>query len=201
MSILIIGSNGSMGRRYQAILKSLEVPFVCADAAEERSIPALAERSDGIIIATPTETHFGYIHNLHKLNKPILCEKPLSKSPQKLAFIKDLVKSDGLNLTMMMQYRVFDDEDHEGPSLYNYFNHGKDGIFWDCIQIIGLARGPVELLEFSPTWTCHLNGQRINIQHMDLAYVDFVKDWLKKPGDDIDEIIEIHNKVLELAPK
>ena len=95
-----------MGKRYQAILKHLDVPFICADVAQESGMNELADMSDGIIIASPTETHFGYIHKFHKLGKPILCEKPLSRSPQKLAFIRDLVEG-GLNLTMMLQYRIF----------------------------------------------------------------------------------------------
>lgn len=193
--ILIIGANGSMGKRYQAILRSLEIPFDVSDI--ETTHVNLLEKINlcsGVIIATPTNSHLHFISLLFGKGKPVLCEKPLSMNSTELKHIKRFCQ-DGLNLTMMMQYKYFITSEVNGPSSYDYFRHGNDGLSWDCIQIIGLARSSVSLKEESPIWKCKLNGLDLSLNNMDEAYVWAVQKWLDKPGDDIDELIKIHEKV------
>lgn len=200
MSVLIIGSEGSMGKRYQCILKHLSIDTVCVDAGHDgKFIMRAAERADGIIIATPTSTHFNYILGLHQFLKPILCEKPLSKNGQELKQLKELVEKENLNLTMTMQYRSLDRKTGIGPTEYNYFRHGNDGLYWDCLQPIGLARSTIRVAEDSPVWQCRLNGTKLNLSDMDQAYIDFVKDWLRSPGDNIERVLNYHYKVMELT--
>lgn len=194
--ILIIGANGSMGRRYQAILRYFKKPFVCVDADSTlERITKLAALCEGIIIATPTDTHFNYLVNLQSLDKNILCEKPLTKNRDELEYIKSGLS--GTKLKMVMQYKTLD-TGLEGPSSYNYYNTGKDGLYWDCIQIIGLARGDVKIKGDSPTWQCTLNGQELNLSQMDLAYVEMLKDWFANPKDDMSRLFDMHQKVREM---
>lgn len=197
--ILIIGSNGSMGLRYQAILKYLDKKFSCVDIqTTPEKFLQLAGSCHCAIIASPTPSHFKYLEIFSTLKVPVLCEKPLSKNLGELTQIKeDFVSERGLNLTMMMQYKIFDSEAYQGVTSYDYFRHGNDGLAWDCLQPIGLARWTVELKEESPIWKCSLNGRKLSLGDMDLAYVKFVSNWLSKPGDDIGRLYEIHQKVLE----
>lgn len=197
-NILVIGANGSMGKRYQAILKYLGKKPITSDI--EDSPQTLDDKllvSDGVIIATPTETHYELIDFCSDRKIPILCEKPLSKHPGELAGIKRLVESEKINLTMTMQYKLLDKPHSSGPSYYDYFRTGKDGLKWDCLQIIGLARGRVLLAGDSPIWKCTLNDHDLSFSDMDKAYVQFVKNWFDRPGDDLGKLMDIHQKVME----
>lgn len=198
MNVLIIGANGSMGTRYRAILAHLGVNYWCVDKGDQiRDVLELAEKATHVIVATPTETHLSVLASLSEIKCPILCEKPLAKSYYELVMIRDLVLSKRLNLTMTMQYKMLDDVNSEGLSSYDYFKHGSDGLNWDCLQIIALARGEVSVKERSPVWKCTLNGKILKLSDMDMAYIKFIEYWLENPGDDIDDLIRIHEKVID----
>lgn len=196
MSYLIIGANGSMGQRYQAILKHLGKTVVCADVETplEKVLNA-ADWADGVILATPTETHYDYLRWLApQIDPPILCEKPVTKSMDELHLLFDLLIDQRTNFTMMLQYQMLD-SDKVGSSNYNYFRTGKDGLIWDCFQVIALARGPVHVDNTSPIWTCRLNGKALSLSDMDKAYVDFVAQWIERPGHDLAWLMDMHQKV------
>lgn len=200
--ITIFGSEGSMGKRYKAILKYLGRKFECVDPSIDKVNCAhltsdLVKYSDGIIVATPTDTHARVLTNLvgYGCQVPVLCEKPVSKDPYELVEIINL----GLNITTMMQYKFLDSPSSNGETYYNYFRHGNDGLAWDCFQIIALARGKITIKEDSPIWKCELNGKHLSLADMDGAYLSFVENWLKNPGQNIEEIINHHKKVREWA--
>lgn len=195
MKTLLIGSEGSMGKRYQAILKHLGKEFYAFDRDDSLfDILKSAESSLNAIIATPTSTHIDYLLLLEKFNIPVLCEKPLAMNRDDLTEIKHLVQR-GMNLTMMMQYQMLDNKDSNGLTYYNYFRHGSDSLSWDCIQLIGLARGEIEIKDTSPVWQCILNGTELSLGDMDRAYVDYLESWYKNPGQDIHSLLTIHEKV------
>jgi hypothetical protein len=189
-----------MGKRYQAVLKYLGKSFTCVDAIDsEDYILRMAQDSNGVIIATPTDTHVYYLNLLApRIKAPILCEKPICKDIDDLKFLIADLKSHGTNLTMMMQYKFLDFSamlQIEGPSHYDYFRTGKDGLYWDTFQTIALARGPVVVRNESPIWDVQLNGRRINFSDMDNAYITAVSEWINNPGDDLDQLLEMHIKV------
>jgi hypothetical protein len=187
-----------MGTRYHAILKHLNVDVLGVDIDSHFSvIKTAAETSDGIIIATPTDTHEEFIRSFMHLKKPILCEKPITKNIKALrALICDLREAK-TNFTMMYQYKELVEPSASGWSYYNYFRHGSDGLIWDCIQIIGLANGAIRIEGRSPVWKCWINGQGLSLAQMDHAYVSYVKKWLKKPGQDLQEILSVHQKTAD----
>lgn len=194
---LIIGAEGSMGRRYQSILKFLNVPFECHDLKTLRPVGPL-EKYDRFIIATPTNTHLAWVRALDHYGCPILCEKPLSKDlseAQEIAACKS-------PLTMQMQYLRLTRADDVGHSFYDYFHHGQDGLVWDCFQIVALAQGDCALLEESPVWRCMINGRTLLRGQMDLAYVEFVRAWVQ--GENLtprDKLIGWHEKVKRFEEK
>ena len=205
--VLIIGSNGSMGKRYQAILKYLGVDHVCTDIHDsifERTHKF--EHASHYIIATPTSTHEGYIHTLRKYERPILCEKPLSRDPKELDNIVNMTK-DPIDLQMVNQYEhLLEGTISEGllplnsKSFYNYFRTGGDGLLWDCIQIIGLHNGDMKDLKInndSPVWQSQINGHWLNFAHMDGSYVKMVDEWFSGRRFNLNKHLMWHKKVLD----
>lgn len=190
---LIIGSEGSMGKRYQAILSFLGKPFECYDM-KFGGYPQLDKYSH-FIIATPTETHFRWVQNLDQYQKPILCEKPLSKDMDEVRGILACTAP----LSLMMQYHAFDIPTSHGLSWYNYYAHGKDGLAWDCFQIIALARGEFEIKETSPVWSAGINGHEIERGHMDTAYLYAVINFYDGKYFSKDQMLEWHWKVDKYA--
>lgn len=196
--ILLLGSNGSMGRRYQAILNHLSVPYIPLDIGQQCFHSKFIQ---GTIIATPTETHSTLIKQVADYG-PILCEKPICKSLAEMNETLDFIRDEGVKFTMMNQYSLLDDPFSAGHTHYDYYNTGKDGTVWDCMQIIGAARSTVTIKSESPIWSCVLNGKKISIEQMDHAYLKFVKLWLEfKPLQTLDYIREMHYKVREYELK
>lgn len=188
MTTLVIGCNGSIGKRHCAVLKHIGVDFEGYDINDK--IPDF-DKFDNFIIATPTNTHFRFIYELGQYRKPILCEKPLSIERED--FLKIL--NTDIKLSMMMQYRYFDRDFDKGDSRYNFYNHGKDGLVWDCFQVIALARGKVTIGEDSPIWDCVLNGRELDLRKMDHAYIWAIKEFLDGKYISKDKLLEYHNKV------
>ena len=183
-----------MGQRYQAILKHLREPFDICDMGT--GVPKY-EKYDRFILATPTETHFRFVQILDKFRKPILCEKPLATNRHEIAGILDCKSP----LSMMVQYAYYDREFFHGESSYNYFRHGKDGLVWDCFQIIALARGIVTVKEDSPIWCCYLNGEDLDLNKMDSAYVWATRNFLNNIFISKEQMLDWHVKVLEYEDK
>jgi hypothetical protein len=193
MSILIVGANGNMGKRYGAILTYLGKQWSGVDAEHNRHfVLASARASEGVIIATPTATHAQVIRDVLPAGKPILCEKPVTKNVVEL---KEILGEAKTPFRMVYQYQLMVSGSRIGRSHYDYFRHGNDGLVWDCLQIIGLSRGKPDLGEASPVWRCMINGKALNLAHMDAAYIAYVQAWLKYPKQDPGEIIAIHEKV------
>jgi len=190
----IIGAKGNMGRRYRACLHYLRKTILPIDV--DNYLTAQYELCDGFIIATPTETHVSIVKDLAKFGKPILCEKPVSKN---LAEILDLqIICNNIPFNMVNQYEYLGlDRRKRGHSYYDYYNHGKDGLKWDCIQIIGQATSTIELRETSPIWKCVINGQPLSISQMDTAYLSMLIHWMEDPGQSFSRIYDIHKKVSE----
>jgi hypothetical protein len=193
---LIIGADGSMGKRYQAILRHLGKEVLCADIEHKaKEILSMVELCDRVIIATPTETHRYYLKKLIPMKIPVLCEKPVVKKTNEIAVILNEVEKFGTPFTMMNQYYEISKSLLDRPSSYDYFRTGKDGLIWDCLQIIGLAQGEVTLENKSPIWKCTINGETLNFADMDRAYVSFVEKWVNDRVIQSPEyIFKIHQK-------
>lgn len=199
--ILVVGHLGNMGRRYRAILDYLGERWLGADVADpEFSMTRMldyADSSDGVIIASPSKTHLQMAYLLATAGRPILCEKPITNDLDALSRLLGTIGDSHAHLDMVYQYKELDHEG-DGETVYDYYKHGGDGLYWDCIQLIGLARGPITLRETSPVWTCKLNGRVLSIAEMDWAYIRMIKNWLANPGQDLDEIYRIHEKVHQM---
>lgn len=183
-AICIIGAAGNMGKRYSAICDSEDIPYISVD--REDSLPRPADGISHYIIATPTSTHGKVLIDLTNLNPgylKVLVEKPfaiMDNLKTGLAPIEH-ARSHGHTVYMVNQYAYYSHgltEEAEGPTHYDYYNSGKDGAAWDCIQLIHLAKSNVEYLQNeNPIWDCMINGMKLNRELIDLCYVKMIKDF------------------------
>jgi len=202
MSNLIYGANGSMGVRYQAILKHLHEPYWCVDVQTTPSVKkSLLTKCERIILCTPTDTHFEILKEILPLGKPVLCEKPIVKSAKDVERVIEIAKMHNAELTMMFQYSELIPYPHNktGATNYNYFRTGKDGLVWDYLQIIALSNSTIELKNASPIWRCQINGTNLSLSDMDVAYVSFVRKWLEgRVNQNYEDLIRFHRKTEQI---
>lgn len=189
----IIGILGNMGHRYKAILDYLQVEVCGVDLGYTYRHERF-EECDGFIIATPTDMHLDDLERFANYEKPILCEKPITRGRI------DKVKNGEL-ITMVNQYAYLYDKNSRGETYYDYFKTGRDTIFWDCINIIGLSCNHARLNNTSPIWKCAINGRELSIADMDRAYVKMLMDWTLNHESNWDYAVYAHDKVLRWMEK
>jgi hypothetical protein len=198
--ILIIGGAGNMGRRYATICRFLGANVEIFDVGTKEPLEYMVKRSDGVIIASPTKEHRSQIFacEFHRPSVAILCEKPVVTDTE------DLDQFDGIRLTMVNQYAFIAKTGGKlranDYTLYDYYHSGGDGLYWDCINIIGLDEtGHLILRKESPIWKCVINGKEIDRNQIDLSYVLMVQDWMKNPEPNLAYMKKAHKKVLRLV--
>lgn len=201
-----------MGSRYSAILRHLGHRVIGIDLpSTKQEIKDALKETSHVIVATPTPTHCDVLVSLFNEARSrinVLCEKPIAKSLKELNHIYDAAKKSDSELFCVNQYAHLPESQFfknvpTAASYYNYFRSGPDGLFWDCFQIFALATSDVEVENYSPIWTCRINGVLIDLRNMDLSYVRMVQDFLtekqivwRRP------VVEtVTRKILELCPK
>lgn len=194
--IAIFGGLGNMGRRYACILRCLGLEPIIVDV---HSDPVDLDTLDGIIIATPTDTHLDLLDDLIGFEGPILCEKPLSTNPAAVGMHMEAYMDAGMNLSMVDQYRyALKGKGSNGlGSYYNYYNSGGDGTEWDCINIIYNSASIPTLSNSSPVWYCAINGKELSRHDIDQAYITMIEDWLTRKEEGYEHILRAHTKVVE----
>lgn len=178
MSTLLIGADGNMGRRYRAIFNYLNEPFTPLEIGY--TLPRLKLLVKGVshvVVASASNAHIDNLWDLSEVNctVPILCEKPVVTLPEHL----DSVLSYDLNLYVVNQYQHLVPEGvRVKNATYDYYNTGRDGIFWDCFQLFAIAEQNVTLRNKSPYWTCIFDQYHVPFALMDLAYIQMIRDFL-----------------------
>jgi Oxidoreductase family, NAD-binding Rossmann fold len=195
----IFGNKGNMGRRYAAVLKLLEHEAVGGDVGDEVPDDRDFGNYDGFIIATPTDTHLDYIEFLLKCGKPVLCEKPFTTNAgAQLRNVLQEAKAEKMQLSMVSQYDFLGFQGSYGPTSYDYYKSGPDGLAWDCINIIRKAKASIRLKNESPIWKCTINGTALCPNMMDQSYIEMIDSWLHKPYEpQYDMILAAHEKVAD----
>lgn len=189
MRVAIIGA-GNMSKRYSTILWHYKIPHEIFDIGNWKS--SVRKNFDRYIVASSTEAHVENLKYLLEHGKKVLCEKPVCKD---YATLKWLVYEYPA-FQMLNQYRHLAG-DGNGVSCYDYFKTGGDGLYWDCINIIGLAKGRATIKNTSPVWTCRINGKKLSIADMDRAYMTEISQFLAKPEPNTSYMLESHLKVIE----
>jgi len=178
MKVLVFGHLGNMGKRYGRILTDLKADWVGIDNRQPilDKIRVCREGFKAIthvIIATPTETHQQLIRDcdeLFELPVKILCEKPIS-------FDMYIHNSPNL-LYMVNNYQYLTATKTRGLTSYAYYYSGPHGIIWDCIQLIAMAHGELELSLQSTQWSAMINGHELNRSTIDASYAAMIQDFI-----------------------
>ena len=193
--IAIMGGEGNMGRRYKCILENVIKKDVVIFDKGSASLQGIKD-CDGVIIATPTQNHLAMIKRLQGLNLPILCEKPLTTNLAHLDAFENEHRPICSQVQMVNQYEFLAKPHSYGETHYSYWNSGKDGLDWDCLNIIGLSEKRPEYIDNqSPYWQCMINGYKISIENMDLAYVAMLRRWVNEPKSNWAYASKAHLKV------
>lgn len=198
--ICVVGAFGNMGQRYISILNYLGIDILCHD---KKHFPSGIEKCDGIIIATPTDTHFDMMLHYDTYNIPMLVEKPVTKNLDELIELCHL----STPWRMINQYDYFNNSkdnvclkyfnDGSDFTIYDFYKSGSDSLPWDCINLIGLANGAIKLANNSPIWTCVLNGKKIDYHRVDYSYIWMISDWLTNFDDNRIYALKAHEKVIK----
>lgn len=184
MRVLVCGNRGNMGRRYTAILNYLGVENIGVDNGDLTPHPDTYDRA---IIATPSDIHMYVCEMMANLHKPFLCEKPIDKDPAKIQKLIDLCKKKRVDGRMVCNWAFtgrLKFYPGENQVQYSNYNTGKDGLAWDCIQLIYLAKGFPELSTGSPYLQAHIDGDRVHEGHIARSYKTMIDVWLQG-GDDL----------------
>jgi len=181
--VAVIGAKGNMGRRYVSILNFLDVDHVDYDVDDNVDLAGVTH----VIIATPTSTHIEVLEDLMPRKKiKILIEKPIAVLDQihpmtALMPVRNMI-SQGHDVFMVNNYTYMHGQNYGdyGKTLFDYYNSGNDGLAWDCIQLIHLARSEIILKNDCPKWSCYINGMRMDAKNIDYSYIRMIEDFVGK---------------------
>lgn len=189
--ITVIGGQGSMGKRYCAILRWLQCNYQSQDLKGGCSL-ADARRSEAWIIASPTDSHFGWCKKAIEHGIPFLCEKPLSKSIDECAELIDLADEHDAEgyVVNNYHYAIRNLKKSSEPKLqYDYYNHGKDHYLWDCCQLLNI-NGEVKLNFDSPTWEFLVDGCKVPYNTIERSYIEMVDDFVEGESENLWDLNE-----------
>lgn len=177
--IALFGGLGSIGRRYAAILDFYQVPFTVFD--KDLTVPkwSLFEK---VIIATPTNTHLEVLSTIPK-SKTVLCEKPVDKDPNKIPNRKNLYVVNNYLYLMRSEGFLIDGNRIESIT-YDFYNTGKDGVLWDCCQLIYLDPD-ADIKTRSPFWRLEVNGQEVSYYNLERSYAQMLLDFVEDKTDNL----------------
>jgi len=64
---------------------------------------------------------------------------------------------------------------------YDFYNTGKDGFSWDCIQLIYLSAGRPKLNNKSPLFKAKISGIDIGLDTINNSYITMIQAWIDYP--------------------
>jgi len=190
-----------MGRRYSAILKNMGheiIGFDMQNPGNYKSIEGflnnhvLCDKNyyTAAIVCTPTKFHIDSINALTFFPTPILCEKPISDSVEKIKIVGNTIVSMVCNWAFVLSGKILKFNDNEIH--YNYYNAGSErfsnpdpcfNFAMNCIQLIYLMRegGKSYLKNTSPFFDCKINGERVTLEMVEQSYERMLHYWLHNP--------------------
>lgn len=177
--ICLVGGKGSIGSRYAAIMKWANIPF-CIYDTDTPHIDLLSYSK--YLIASPTDTHVHFLNLLR--GRTILCEKPISKvaseiPPDPYMFVVNNYQYVARLMNESAPYFIS----------YDYYRTGKDGMLWDCCQLVHMDN-ECELGNTSPIWNCTINGKIVTYRIVEESYIRMIKDFYNGNYDNLWDMSE-----------
>lgn len=209
-----------MGKRYTAIVKWLGHDVVGFDQGDPWK-NAIDQKPDRTIIASPTIKHYDHCMSCISADIPFLCEKPISKDIDEVVAIRDRCIETGVDGRMVCNWAFLSKVPLQPGTCnisYSHYNTGNDGLFWDMIQPIYLARFKdgkyqISISTESPTFNCHIFNSQFSIISQNPNSIEFhatldmfaksyecmIDSWLSDPTSlwDLDSAVDATQKVLE----
>lgn len=176
---LLVGCRGSIGRRYAAILAHLNQPYLGIDLND----PEPEGHFTHAIIATPTSTHLELARKYSDF-MPVLVEKPLCTDELQLSEWKALKSRHPIY--MVNNYSFLNTNPGFPPRVdkieYNFYNTGRDGTAFDCIQLLYLGQkigAEVEIYKTSPVWDLWINDKlKVPYEWIEWSYVQMINAFI-----------------------
>jgi len=182
MRVLVVGCDGSAGRRYMMILKGMGVPHVGYDICQEPKINSTD--CDRAIICTPTKTHADVLEDI-LLNHPgirhVLCEKPLAHTVEDAITMAKAADIAGVRLHTVCNWRFFMPKLLEHASHHIYYrspSFGNEDAWMNCCQPVHYAKDYKPDLALSDLWDLIIDDTPIQYQHVCESYRKMIRDWL-----------------------
>lgn len=175
--VLLIGGKGSIGRRYQAVLRALHVPYRIHDLGDELSFEGVTH----VLIASPTETHVKYCWLADECNLPFLCEKPLTKNVTEAEELARNTSNGYVVNNWAFLGTNFDLAPIPRRITYDFYNTGRDGLLWDVCQLIyfsKLAKAELFVNTNSHTWDVTWNDDDVAYRAIEQSYLQMVRAFL-----------------------
>lgn len=182
MKVAVIGGKGAIGRRYVSIINYLGHEAIVIDkpgAHPTRILEFQPRDFDKAIIAVPTEGHLTWAWHLIIRGYDVLIEKPLSHNEKDCRSLIKLKSSLYGHASVVCNYKyVMDNYPGQRLHTYDFFHSGKEGIYWDCCQLIYLSP-EIELNTRSPWW-CLIteNREMIDYRLVEISYIKMVDDFI-----------------------
>ena len=175
--IALLGGNGGIGKRYQAVLNYLNEPFRVIDIGDSKG---LLEGCEKAIIATSTDAHEEWCWECSYLKIPFLCEKPLSKKKES---IDAMISRDVVGYVVNNWAFVATNFSNKAPTslYYDFYNSGKDGLVWDVCQLILLAdkaNCSLEVRTDSYYWDAMWGEEVIPYSAIEQSYMQMIRAFL-----------------------
>ena len=205
MRVLLIGGRGSIGRRYEKILKFLDQEVIIFDTADrehpsikknEYYIESLRSMNNGswdkAIVCSPTKMHYSHVRGLLDLRKKygkkdILVEKPVSKDPLEI----EKINQDRVFMVCNYKFALVG----RRPLEWTYYNTGSDGAYWDLIQLLHINPA-LKISTEGTIWKLKTNEGDLTYREVEQGYHDMVSSFLFKPDLwDMNDALEATNLI------
>ena len=204
-TVALIGGAGSIGTRYHCILDKLGVDVVVHDPPA--GIHGNLTNCDKWIICTPTDTHYNWCLQAISAGVTFLCEKPMSKSLVETEAIVDKAYVRGVEGFVVCNYNMCSVTMKGREIYFNYFRTGKDGLCWDCCQLLYLGN-QVMLKTDSFVWTLIVDGVwQVDYRDLEMSYGKMLASFCGVAGQhpsalwDLEDGHEMTRTVLQVIEK
>jgi hypothetical protein len=174
MKILIIGNEGSTGKRYEKIIRSLGHQITGYDIKElGHTIP----NCDRAIIASPTLTHIHYARYCQERRIHYLVEKPACSS------VYDVDEMTGCmvnNWCFVFDHITLLPGSHKIFYRNNYT--GTEGYWFDTCQLHILSDRTGSIIKRRGGFDTTIDGRVVTLKDIEDSYVRMIKSWLNDDG-------------------
>lgn len=178
MDVVVMGSNGAIGKRYCAVLRYLGINPIEIDINSTITLKQASERTNIAINCTPTESHLSINLDLISYDFRILCEKPCCLSPIEVDDLKKFTKklTEVNNWAYTFPSKTIKPGNH--TIVYDYFMPGKEKLKYNLWQPIILSKNIPIIGTKSPVFKCYIDDQVITQRDFDMSYIYMLQDFV-----------------------